>query len=156
MAGVVWALREAGFEVPGARLALASDVPLGAGLSSSAALESAVLTALVDLGGLDLPVDDRPALAQRAENDYVGVPTGIMDQSASIRCRDGARAVPRLPLAGRASTSRSTSPAAGLAVLVIDTRAPHRHAGGEYADRRRACEAAAAALGVPALRDCRS
>ena len=152
VAGVVWALREAGFAVPPARLALASDVPLGAGLSSSAALESAVLTALVELGGLDLPVDERPALAQRAENDYAGMPCGIMDQSASIRCRDGhalfldcrSLAVEHIPF---------DVAAAGLAVLVIDSRAPHAHVTGEYAARRAACEAGAAALGVPALRD---
>ncbi|WP_329104540.1 galactokinase [Micromonospora sp. NBC_01699] len=152
VAGVVWALRDAGFDVPGARLAIASDVPLGAGLSSSAALESAVLTALADLGGLDLPVDDRPALAQRAENVYAGMPCGIMDQSASIRCRDGhalfldcrSLAVEQIPF---------DVDAAGLAVLVVDSRAPHRHVTGEYAARRAACEAAARALGVPALRD---
>jgi galactokinase len=152
VAGVVWALREAGLDVPGARLAIASDVPLGAGLSSSAALESAVLTALVDLGGLDLPADDRPKLAQRAENVYAGVPTGIMDQSVSIRARAGhalfldcrTLAVEHIPF---------DVEAAGLAVLVVDSRAPHRHAGGEYASRRRACEAAAKALGVRALRD---
>jgi galactokinase len=151
VAGVVWALREAGVAVPGARLAIASDVPLGAGLSSSAALESAVLTALADLGRLDLPVDDRPALAQRAENVYAGVPTGIMDQSVSIRARAGhalfldcrTLAVEHIPF---------DVAAAGLAVLVVDTRAAHRHAGGEYAARRRSCEAAARALGVPALR----
>jgi galactokinase len=152
VAGVVWALGEAGFEVPGAQLAIASDVPLGAGLSSSAALESAVLTALADLGGLDLPVDDRPGRAQRAENRYVGVPSGIMDQSASIRCRAGhalfldcrSLAVEHVPF---------DLAAAGLAILVIDSRAPHRHVTGEYAARRAACEAAANALGVPALRD---
>jgi galactokinase len=89
VAGVVWALREAGFAPPGARLSITSDVPVGAGLSSSAALECSVLTALVDLGGLDLPIGDRPALAQRAENVYVGAPTGIMDQSASTLCQAG-------------------------------------------------------------------
>ncbi|MEQ4301080.1 galactokinase [Plantactinospora sp. B6F1] len=152
VAGVVWALREAGHDVPVARLAIASDVPLGAGLSSSAALESAVLTALADLGELDLPLADRPALAQRAENDYAGVPCGIMDQSASLRCRPGhalfldcrTLAVEQVPF---------DLDAAGLAILVIDSNAPHRHAGGEYAARRAACESAAAALGVPALRD---
>nr|MDT0658106.1 galactokinase [Micromonospora sp. DSM 115978] len=152
VAGVVWVLRAAGFEVPPARLAIASDVPLGAGLSSSAALESAVLTALVDLGGLDLPIDDRPALAQRAENGYAGMPCGIMDQSASIRCRDRhalfldcrSLAVEHIPF---------DLTDAGLAVLVIDTRAPHRHVTGEYAARRAACESAARHLGVPALRD---
>src|SRR5918998_4470387 len=89
VAGVAWALHEAGHKVPPARMALVSDVPVGAGVSSSAALESAVLTALIDLGELDIPVAERPALAQRAENLYVGAPTGIMDQSASIRCEAG-------------------------------------------------------------------
>jgi len=152
VAGVIWALRDAGRPVPAARLALASDVPLGAGLSSSAALESAVLTALADLGDLDLPVESRPALAQRAENHYVGMPCGIMDQSASIQCRAGHT----LFLDCRSLTVEQIPfdlAAAGLAMLVIDTRAPHRHVTGEYAARRAACESAAAALGVPALRD---
>src|SRR4029077_13258615 len=81
--------RDAGHAVPGARLSIESDVPVGSGLSSSAALECAVLTALADLGGLDVPVTDRPRLAQRAENDYVGVPCGIMDQAAATLCRAG-------------------------------------------------------------------
>src|SRR3954462_974760 len=89
VAGIVWALRDAGFEVPGARIALDSEVPVGSGLSSSAALESSVLPALIALGGRALPLEQRPALAQRAENVYVGAPTGILDQSASIRCRAG-------------------------------------------------------------------
>ncbi len=152
VAGVVWALRDAGFDPPGAVLSLESDVPMGAGLSSSAALECAVLTALVELGGLDLPVPQRPAVAQRAENAYVGMPCGIMDQSAATLARAGhalfldcrSLAVEHIPfdLTG-----------AGLAVLVIDTRAPHRLVEGEYAARRAACEQAAAALGVQALRD---
>ncbi|GAA2189202.1 galactokinase [Micromonospora lupini] len=152
VAGVVWALRDAGHAVPGARLAIASDVPLGSGLSSSAALESAVLAALLDLGGLDLSPERQPRLAQRAENVYVGAPTGIMDQSAVIRCRAGHalfldcrdESVEHIPF---------DLDAAGLAVLVIDSRAPHRHADGEYAARRRSCEAGAKALGVAALRD---
>ncbi|MEV0606883.1 galactokinase [Polymorphospora rubra] len=152
VAGVVWALRDAGHPVPGARLAIASDVPPGAGLSSSAALESAVLTALADLGRLGLPVEARPALAQRAENVYAGMPCGVMDQAASIRCRAGHA----LFLDCR-SLDLEHIPfdpaAAGLAVLVIDSRAPHRHVTGEYAARRAACESAARALGVPALRD---
>ncbi|SCG52080.1 galactokinase [Micromonospora humi] len=152
VAGVVWALRAAGLDVPGARLAIASDVPVGSGLSSSAAIESAVLAALVDLGGLDLPTDRWPRLAQRAENDYVGAPTGIMDQSAVVRGREGhalfldcrSEEVEQIPF---------DLDAAGLAVLVVDSRAPHRHADGEYAARRRSCERAAATLGVAALRD---
>jgi galactokinase len=152
VAGVVWALREAGYDMPGAHLAVTSDVPLGAGLSSSASLECAVLTALVDLAGLPVPPADRTRLAWRAEHDFVGVPCGIMDQSAVLLCRRGHalfldcgtgqhRHVP-LDLA-----------AAELAMLVIDTRAPHRLVSGEYADRRTACERAAAALDVAALRD---
>jgi galactokinase len=152
VAGVVWALREAGHDVPPARIALTSDVPVGAGVSSSAALESAVLTALIDLGGLDIPVDQRPGLAQRAENVYVGAPTGIMDQSASIRCEAGralfldcrSLAVEQIPFDVAAE---------GLAVLVIDTNAPHQHVDGEYGARRKSCEEAARILGVRALRD---
>ncbi|MFG2053701.1 galactokinase [Micromonospora sp. NPDC048930] len=152
VAGVVWALRAAGHTVPGARLAIASDVPVGSGLSSSAAIESAVLAALVELGGLDLPAERWPRLAQRAENEYVGAPTGIMDQSAVIRGRAGHALfldcrnehVEQIPF---------DLDAAGLAMLVIDSRAPHRHADGEYASRRRSCEEAARALGVAALRD---
>ncbi|MCM0677387.1 galactokinase, partial [Micromonospora phytophila] len=152
VAGVIWALRDAGHRVPGARLAITSDVPLGSGLSSSAALEAAVLAALVDLGDLDLPAEKQPRLAQRAENAYVGAPTGIMDQSAVIRCRAGHalfldcrdESVEHIPF---------DLDAAGLAVLVVDSRAPHRHADGEYAARRKSCERAAQALGVPALRD---
>jgi galactokinase len=152
VAGVVWALREAGFEVPGAVMSISSDVPVGSGLSSSAALECAVLTALADLGDLDVPVGDRPRLAQRAENDYVGMPCGIMDQAAATLCRAGhalfldcrSLDVSHIPFDVSAS---------GLAVLVIDTQAPHRHTDNEYATRRRTCEEAARALGVPALRD---
>ncbi|GIF10926.1 galactokinase [Actinoplanes teichomyceticus] len=152
VAGVVWALRDAGFEPPAARIALASEVPLGSGLSSSAALESAVLTALIDLGGLDVPLERRPAIAQRAENLYVGAPTGILDQSASIRCEAGralfldcrSYAIEQIPF---------DLAAEGLAILVINSNAPHQHVDGEYGERRKSCEESAAALGVPALRD---
>jgi len=152
VAGVAWALREAGHEVPAANLALVSDVPVGAGVSSSAALESAVLTALVDLGGLDIPVPDRPAIAQRAENVYVGAPTGIMDQSASIRCEAG-KALFLDCRSYRVEQIPFDVAAEGLAVLVIDSKAPHQHLDGEYGARRRSCEEAARILGVPALRD---
>jgi galactokinase len=152
VAGVVWALRESGSPVEPARLAIASDIPLGAGLSSSAAIECAVMGTLCDLSRLSIPDQLRVRLAQRAENDFVGAPTGIMDQSASVLCRAGhalfldcrTLEVEHIPF---------DVAAAGLAVLVINTNAPHRHVDGEYANRRAACEAAARALGVPALRD---
>jgi galactokinase len=152
VAGVVWALREDGHTPPGARLAIASDVPLGAGLSSSAALECAVLTALVELGHLPVPVQRRPSLAQRAENVYVGMPCGIMDQSAATLCREGHALF--LDCRSLATEHIPFDVAArGLAVLVVDTCAPHRHVTGEYASRRASCEAAAKALDIPALRD---
>ena len=151
-AGVAWALAQAGVEVAGADLVVDGDVPAGAGLSSSAALECATATALAELSGAGL---DRPALARlarRAENEVVGVPSGAMDQMVSMLGRAGhalfldtrsleAEQVP-LPLE-----------AAGLRLLVLDTRAAHRLVDGAYADRRAACQAAAAVLGVPALRD---
>lgn len=150
--GVAWALREAGHDVGGADILVDGDVPLGAGLSSSAALECAAALALVDLFGLDVPRPDLAKLAQKAENDYVGMPCGVLDQSASLLCTEdhalfmdtrtlAAEQVP-LDLGG-----------AGLTLLVVDTKAPHRHVDGEYAQRRAACEEAARLLGVPALRD---
>jgi galactokinase len=151
-AGVVWALRDAGFDVPGARIALVSDVPVGAGLSSSAALESAVLTALADLAGLDLPLERRPALAQRAENVYVGAPTGILDQSAAMRCQEG-RALFLDCRSYQVEQIPFDLVADGLAILVINSNAPHQHVDGEYGARRKTCEEAAQILGVPALRD---
>ena len=87
--GVVWALREAGMEMDGVELLIDSDVPIGAGLSSSAALECSVVLALHDLYELQLSRQDLALVAQRAENEYVGVPTGIMDQTASLLCRSG-------------------------------------------------------------------
>jgi galactokinase len=151
-AGVLWALREGGHPVGGLDLALDGDVPLGAGLSSSHALECAVALACTDLFGLGL---DRLALArvvQRAENDFVGAPTGLMDQLASLFGRAGHA----LLLDTRALTVEPVPldlAGHGLALLVIDTRAPHALADGGYADRRRACEKAAAALGLPSLRE---
>jgi galactokinase len=152
LAGVVWALKDAGFDPPGARLAITSDVPVGAGLSSSAALECATLAALTDLGDLALPTSDRPRVAQHAENAYVGVPCGIMDQSASTLCREGHA----LFLDCRSLETDHVPfdlAAVDLAILVINTNAPHQLVDGEYAKRRATCEAVASQLGVRALRD---
>ncbi len=152
VAGVLWSLTQAGYDVPGAELAVDSEVPVGAGLSSSAALECAVLSALCDLGGLDIASIERARIAQRAENDYVGVPCGIMDQVACLLARDGH--VLFLDCRSLATEQIPCDPAAaGLAILVTDSRAPHHHVTNEYAQRRHACAEAARALGVPALRD---
>jgi galactokinase len=128
------------------------DVPAGAGLSSSAALECSVALALRDLLGLDLGPADLVDVARRAENDFVGAPTGILDQSASVLCEAGAA----LFLDTR---DRSTEQvpfdldAAGLALLVVDSGTVHDHAESGYGDRRRECEQAAARLGVDLLRE---
>ena len=153
VAGVVWAFGADGHELPGLDVWVDSDVPLGAGLSSSAALECAVAVAVDGRLGLGLGPDRLAALARRAENDYVGAPTGVMDQVASMHGRAG-----HVLLLDTRTMRIEHLPcdlnAAGLALLVIDTRASHRLAdGGGYAERRRECERAAAVLGVDALRD---
>ncbi|HEX2857602.1 MAG TPA: galactokinase [Propionibacteriaceae bacterium] len=152
LAGTLWALREAGHPAGGLDLVLSSDVPVGAGLSSSAAIECAVMAAAVDLFDLDLSPLDRARLCQRAENAYVGAPTGLLDQAASTLCTAGHA----LFLDCRSFDSRQVPlplREAGLEILVLDTHTPHTHVDGEYAARRGACEEAARRLGVPALRD---
>jgi galactokinase len=152
LAGVVWALREAGHQVGGADLVLTSDVPLGAGLSSSAAIECAALAALADLNGLDIAPMDRAKLARVAENAYVGAPTGLLDQAASTLCvADHALFLDCRTL--ETSQVPLAVSDAGLEILVIDTRTRHSHVDGEYAARRANCEEASRILGVPALRD---
>jgi galactokinase len=152
VAGVVWALKEAGHRIDGADLVLTSDVPKGAGLSSSAALECAVLIALADLNELEIPGLERAKLARRAENAFVGAPTGLMDQAASTLCTAGhalffdcrTDAAEQVLLDTRSS---------GLEILVLDTKTPHALVDSEYAARRTSCEEAARLLGVAALRD---
>jgi galactokinase len=148
--GVAWSLREAGHPVGGASLLIDADLPQGAGLSSSAALECAVAVALCDLYDLQVPGPELARIAQRAENDFVGVPCGIMDQSASLLCTSGHA----LLLDCRSGLSAQVPlDLTGLTLLVIDTGAEHELVDGGYADRRAACEKAAEQLGVPALRD---
>ena len=149
-AGVAWALRDAGYPIPGATIDITSDVPVGAGLSSSAALECATALALTGLAGCSVPRRELVEVARRAENDFIGVPSGIMDQSASLLCEAG-----HALLLDCGTLEISQVPfdpaAAGVGLLVIDTRAEHTHAGGDYARRRSECEEAARRLGVPFL-----
>lgn len=158
-AGTLWAMRRDGLAVGGMDVALASDVPVGAGLSSSAAFEGAVAAAADGLFELGLlaTTDGRRRLArlcQQAENEIVGAPTGGLDQSASLLSEPG-RAL--LLDFGGAELSTESIPfdlsAAGLELLVVDTRAPHRLVDGQYAARRAQCEHAAAELDVATLRD---
>ncbi|GAA5045086.1 galactokinase [Thermocatellispora tengchongensis] len=150
--GVLWALREAGHDVGGADIVLDGDVPQGAGLSSSAALEVSVAVALDELYGLGLPRMDLALLAQRAENDFVGMPCGIMDQAASALSEEGKA----LFLDCRSLASRGIPldlAAHGMQILIIDTGVHHELADGQYALRRADCERAAKHLGVASLRD---
>ncbi|MGW4484701.1 galactokinase [Amycolatopsis sp. NPDC004368] len=158
-AGVAWVLRDHGHSA-GADLVIAGDVPSGAGLSSSHALECAVTLALLGLAGVELDDGEpatpaRPEIArwvQRSENDFVGAPTGLLDQTASLCCqescvlfldvRSGEMEQVPFPLAE-----------AGVRVLIMDTRTKHSHAEGGYGERRRGTERAAELLGVKALRD---
>ncbi|KUN78434.1 galactokinase [Streptomyces griseoruber] len=151
-AGVVWALREAGHPVTGADIHLTSTVPTGAGLSSSAAIEVVVALALNDLYELGLQRWQLARLCQRAENVYVGAPTGIMDQTASACCEEG-----HALFLDTRDLSQKQIPldlaAEGMRLLVVDTQVKHSHSTGEYGKRREGCEKGAALLGVDALRD---
>lgn len=156
-AGVLWALRTAGHPVCGIDLLVGDTVPPGAGLSSSAALECAVAVAVDELAGLGLAGTDagRALLAtacRRAENEVVGVPTGGMDQMAALRCT--ARHVLLLDcLDWSAQQVPLDLAAAGLTLLVIDTRVRHQLVDGKYGQRRHDVERATTALDVAALRE---
>jgi galactokinase len=153
--GVAWALGRSGADlgaVPGVDLVIDSNVPVGAGLSSSAAIECAVGVALDEIWRLGLSREALARVGQLAENEFVGAPTGIMDQSASLLGRpDSAVFLDCRSLDAEVVDLGFT--AAGLTVLVIDTGVKHSHATGGYRERRASCEAGAAALGVASLRD---
>ncbi|WP_228081406.1 galactokinase [Streptomyces profundus] len=151
-AGVAWALERAGHRLAGADIRFASDVPTGAGLSSSAALEVVTALALSELNGLGLDVAELARIGQLAENDFVGMPCGILDQMASAACAEGHVLFLDTRDLGRRQVPFDMA-AEGLRLLVVDTQVKHAHADGGYADRRAECEAGAAKLGVPFLRD---
>jgi len=151
-AGVAWAIREAGQAVGGASLVIDSDLPQGAGLSSSAAIECATAVALVALYEVSVSRLELARLARRAENEMVGVPSGIMDQCASLLCEAGHALLLDCRTWDTAPV-RLDPAAAGLALLLVDTGAQHALTDGRYALRRAECERAARAFGVRSLRD---
>jgi len=150
--GSVWALRRAGHAIGGLDLALDSQVPSGAGLSSSAAVESVTTLAAGAVHGIHLTPMEVARFSLQAENEFVGVPCGPMDQTASAAATAGAV----LLFDTRAGTVENIpfDPAAhGLSLLVIDTRVAHSLADGEYARRRASCEKAVDIIGVTSLRE---
>ncbi|POH60770.1 galactokinase [Arthrobacter glacialis] len=150
--GVVWVMRQMGITIGGFDLYLHSTVPSGAGLSSSAAIECAVATAFNELESAGLSPNELVLVGQRAENEVVGAPTGILDQSASLLSTDGHAVF--LDCRTQESTLVPLDlAAAGLLILVVDTKVSHAHATGGYAARRASCELGAEVLGVAALRD---
>ncbi|MFT4010634.1 MAG: galactokinase [Nocardioidaceae bacterium] len=150
--GPAWVLHRRGIDVPALRVGIDSSVPVGAGLSSSAAVICSVTTALLDLLELRLDADELLAVTRAVENDVVGAPTGGLDQLTSLRGQAGHALL--CDFADLSSRPVPFDPGVhGLALLVVDTQAPHAHATGEYGRRRAGCEAAARALGLASLRE---
>jgi galactokinase len=148
-AGVVWAYREEGVELPGMDFAVGGDVPIGAGLSSSAAFELATARAVVDIASAPWDPARAARLAQRAENEFVSVPCGVMDQMAASVSKEGCAML----LDCRSLAFEAVPLPPGLLVMVLDTGTRRALAESAYRDRRSRCEEAAAALGLRALRD---
>ncbi len=145
--GVIWALRLPPSELPGLNLVISSDVPLRSGLSSSAALTVAIAVALNDLCGLGLGGQEIATIAQRAEAGFAGMPCGLLDQLAALEGQSGGAV-----LIDFLSLETQLVPLQVGSLVVINTRVEHANVEGAYADRRRACETAAARLGLPSLR----
>ncbi|MCY1693180.1 galactokinase [Curtobacterium sp. SL109] len=153
--GIAWALQEQGADLSratGLDIYIESDVPVGAGLSSSAAIECGVALAFNDLWELGLDRKQLARVGQYSENHAVGAPTGIMDQSASLLGEQDAVVFLDCRTLDTAVVDMALQ-AEGLEVLVVDTRVEHAHATGGYAARRASCEKGAQVLGVEALRD---
>ena len=149
VAGPAKTLLEAGLAIVGADLMIASDVPVGAGVSSSAALQVAVTRALLALSGLEADGVQVACWTRASENRFVGMPCGIMDSFASANgVEDGA-----LMLDCRSLQATPAALPEGASFLLVNSMVSHRLVGGEYRQRREDCEAAARTLGVPTLSD---
>jgi galactokinase len=149
--GVLWALGNEALS-NGLDILVDGRVPLGAGLSSSAALECAVATAVNELFGLNLSLPELARIAQKGENVYVGMPCGIMDQSVSLMATKGNALLLDTRDLSTEQIPFDIAPL-GLELLVIDTQVHHALVDGGYAERRASCEKAVADLGITSLRD---
>ncbi len=147
--GVAGEMLAEGIAIAGARMAVAGDVPLGSGLSSSASLEIAVARALAELSGADVAPQRLAQLCQKAENEFVGCACGIMDQLVSA-CGMAEHA---LLIDCRSLERRAVAMPAGVSIIVAHSGVRHSNVGGEYNQRRAQCEAAARHYGVAKLRD---
>jgi galactokinase len=147
--GVAWALLDAGHELRGGDMAIVGDVPLGAGLSSSAALEVAVAGASCAVSGIEIEPQRLALLCQKAENQFVGVQCGIMDQLAGACSRAGHA----LLIDCRSLRMQHVALPEDLAIVVVDSKVPRKLGETPYNERREECAAAAGALGVESLRD---
>jgi galactokinase len=147
--GVLAGCNNRGMRPPGFQAVIESDVPVGGGLSSSAAIEVATATLAEAITGTHLEPVEKALLCQNAEHEFAGVPCGIMDQFASVMCRHDhlmlldcqSRAIEHIPMTDSSVT-----------VMIANTNVKHELSGGEYAERRSQCESAARKLGVPSLR----
>jgi galactokinase len=147
--GVAWVMGEAGHHLDGWEGMLAGDVPVGAGLSSSAALEIAVARAFAAISAISWEPAQMALIGQRAENEWVGMNCGIMDQMISAAGVAGHA----LLIDCRSLETTPTPLPAGTAVAILDTATRRGLVDSAYNERRAQCEAAARCLGVPALRD---
>jgi galactokinase len=147
--GVIKILREAGLEIGGLRLRVSSNLPPGSGLSSSAAFEVATAMAALELFGLSIEPMALAQLCQKAETEFVGVRCGLLDQASSVFGKENEVIL----LDFRATTARTVPLSPSVALLLVDSGVPHQLTAGEYNERRIQCQAAAAALGVEALRN---
>ena len=148
-AGVAVELRRMGLEMPGANLLISGDVPMGAGLSSSAAIEVSTAMALLAISNRQAGRSEIALVCQRAENNFVGARCGIMDQFIACNGRAGSA----LRLDCRSLEFQPVAIPAGMSIVVCNTMVRHAIAGGEYNQRRQQCEEAARRLGGRVLRD---